>query len=84
MATGHVPYDTKDQHSSKEVLAFVKFIDLHVAKDLEIHVVPKNLSATRPIRTRRGSLIPSEVARVLHPHQFVVAQSRGEQVQLTH
>lgn len=45
VATGHVLYDTKDRHSSKEVLAFFKFIDLHVAKDLEIHVVLDNLSA---------------------------------------
>jgi len=53
MATGHVLYDAKDRHSSKEVLAFVKFIDLHVAKDLEIHVVPKNLSAHKadPVAT---------------------------------
>ena len=45
VATGHVLYDTKDRHSSKEVLAFFTFIDLHVARDLEIHVVLDNLSA---------------------------------------
>ena len=38
-------YDAKDQHSSKEVLTFVRFIDPPVAKDLEIHVVLDNLSA---------------------------------------
>ncbi len=45
VATGHVLYDTKARHSSKEVLDFFTFIDLHVAKDLEIHVVLDNLSA---------------------------------------
>jgi len=33
VATGHVLYDAKARHSSKEVLAFFYFIDLHVAKD---------------------------------------------------
>ena len=45
MATGQVLYDTKDAHSAKEVVNFFRFIDLHVAKDLEIHVVLDNLSA---------------------------------------
>jgi transposase len=44
-ATGEVLYDTKDAHSAKEVVNFFRFIDLHVAKDLEIHVVLDNLSA---------------------------------------
>ena len=53
MATGHVLNDTKARHSSKEVLAFFKYIDLHVAKDLEIHVVLDNLSAHKaePVAT---------------------------------
>ena len=45
VATGHVLYDTKSRHSSKEVLDFFKFIDANVAKNLEIHVVLDNLSA---------------------------------------
>ena len=44
-ATGEVLYDTKDAHSAKEVVNFFRFIDLHVAKGLEIHVVLDNLSA---------------------------------------
>jgi transposase len=44
-ATGQVLYDTKDAHSAKEVVNFFRFIDLHVAKGLEIHVVLDNLSA---------------------------------------
>ena len=38
-------YDTRQSHTAKDVLAFFKLIDLHVAKDLEIHVVLDNLSA---------------------------------------
>src|SRR5271170_4057128 len=45
MATGEVLYDTKKRHTAADVLAFFKLIDLHVEKDLEIHVVLDNLSA---------------------------------------
>ena len=45
VATGEVLYDTKKQHRSADVLAFFKLIDLHVPKDLDIHVVLDNLSA---------------------------------------
>jgi len=44
VATGEVIYDTKPRHRAKEVLAFFKFIDLHVPRDLEVHVVLDNLS----------------------------------------
>ena len=52
-ATGHELYDTKARRSSKEVLAFFDVSDLHVAKDLEIHVVLDNLSAhnAEPVAT---------------------------------
>ena len=45
VATGHVLYDTKTRHSAKEVLDFFRFVDLHVAPELDIHVVLDNLSA---------------------------------------
>jgi transposase len=45
VATGEVLYDTRRSHRAKDVLAFFKLIDLHVPKDLEIHVVLDNLSA---------------------------------------
>lgn len=45
IATGHVLYDTKSRHSSKEVLDSFKFIDANGAKNLEIHVVLDYLSA---------------------------------------
>ena len=45
VATGEVLYDTKKRHTGNDVLAFFKYIDLHVPRNLEIHVVLDNLSA---------------------------------------
>jgi transposase len=45
VATGEVLYDTKKRHTGADVLAFFKYIDLHVPKGLEVHVVLDNLSA---------------------------------------
>ena len=45
VATGEVLYDTRRSHTAKDVLAFFKLLDLHVPKDLQIHVVLDNLSA---------------------------------------
>jgi transposase len=45
VATGEVLYDTRKRHTADDVLRFFKLIDLHVAKNLEIHVVLDNLSA---------------------------------------
>jgi transposase len=45
VGTGEVLYDTKKSHKAADVLAFFKLIDLHVEKDLEIHVVLDNLAA---------------------------------------
>ena len=43
--TGEVLYDTKKRHTAKDVLAFFKWIDLHVPKGLDVQVVLDNLSA---------------------------------------
>jgi len=45
VATGEILYDCRKSHTSKDVLRFFKHIDLHVARDLDIHVVLDNLSA---------------------------------------
>lgn len=52
VATGRVLYDTKKSHKATDVLRFFKLIDLHVPKELEIHVVLDNLSAHKapPVR----------------------------------
>ena len=38
VATGEVLYDTKPRHTGNDVLAFFKYIDLHVPRNFEIHV----------------------------------------------
>jgi transposase len=45
VATGEVLYDCRKRHTSNDVLAFFKLIDVHVPLDLEVHVVLDNLSA---------------------------------------
>ena len=45
VASGEVLFDTRKSHKATDVLAFSKFIDLHVPKDLEVHVVLDNMSA---------------------------------------
>ena len=45
IATGEVLTDCRRQHTAADVLRFFKLIDLHVAKDLDVHVVLDNLSA---------------------------------------
>jgi len=45
IATGKVLYDCRPRHTGADVLAFFKLIDLHVPRDLAVHVVLDNLSA---------------------------------------
>src|SRR5665213_2041336 len=45
VGTGEVLFDTKKSHKATDVLAFFKYIDLHVPKHLDVHVVLDNLSA---------------------------------------
>ncbi len=53
LATGEVLHDTRRRHAGTNVLAFFKWIDLHVERHLDIHVVLDNLSAhkSEPVRT---------------------------------
>jgi transposase len=53
VGTGEVLYDTRSSHKATDVLAFFKLIDLHVPRELDVHVVLDNLSAHKaePIRT---------------------------------
>ncbi len=45
VGTGEVLTDCRKRHTATDVLRFFKLIDLHVARDLEIHLVLDNLSA---------------------------------------
>jgi transposase len=44
VGTGEVLHQTRKKHTANDVLAFFRWIDLHVARDLDIHVVLDNLS----------------------------------------
>jgi transposase len=66
VATGEVLYDTKDRHSSKEVLDFFRFIDLHVPADLDVHVVLDNLSAHKSEKVRKWLAHPKRSRWHLH------------------
>jgi len=45
IATGEVLHRTAKHHAGEDVLSFFKWIDLHVPRDLDVHVVLDNLSA---------------------------------------
>jgi transposase len=45
VGTGEVLYQTRKRHTANDVLAFFKWIDLHVPRHLDVHVVLDNLSA---------------------------------------
>ncbi len=45
VGTGEVLHQTRKTHASNDVLAFFKWVDLHVPAHLDVHVVLDNLSA---------------------------------------
>lgn len=45
VGTGEVLHATRKRHTANDVLAFFKWIDLHVPKHLDVHVVLDNLAA---------------------------------------
>ena len=45
LGTSEIIHDTRKAHTGKDVLSFFKLIDVHVPRQLEIHVVLDNLSA---------------------------------------
>lgn len=50
VGTGEILHRTRNRHSGTDVLAFFRWIDLHVPKHLDVHVVLDNLSAhTSPL-----------------------------------
>ena len=71
VATGEVLYDTKKSHKATDVLAFFKLIDLHVPKDLDIHVVLDNLSAHKapPVAKWLADSQAGPLAPALHAHR---------------
>jgi len=66
VATGEVLYDTKRRHRAVEVLAFFKYIDLHVPRHLDVHVVLDNLSAHKAPEVQQWLAHPKRERWHLH------------------
>lgn len=66
IATGEVLYDTKRRHAGTDVLAFFKWIDLHVERHLDVHVVLDNLSAHKSEPVRKWLAHPKRARWHLH------------------
>jgi transposase len=66
VGTGEVLYDNRKSHTAKDVLTFFKLIDLHVPKDLEIHVVLDNLSAHKAPTVAKWLADPKRARWHLH------------------
>lgn len=47
-------HDTRRSHTGRDVLAFFRWIDLHVDPDLELHVILGNLTADKSQPVRDG------------------------------
>jgi transposase len=52
VGSGEVLHDTRRSHTGRDVLAFFRWIDMHVDPDLELHVILDNLPArkSQPVR----------------------------------
>jgi transposase len=52
VGSGEVLHDSRRSHTGRNVLAFFRWIDMHVDPDLELHVILDNLSAheSQPVR----------------------------------
>jgi len=66
VATGEVLHDTRRRHAGADVLAFFRWIDLHVEPDLDIHVVLDNLSAHKSAPVRNWLAHPKRTRWHLH------------------
>ncbi len=86
VGTGEVLHQTRKRHTANDVLAFFKWIDLHVPRDLEIHVVLDNLSAhtAPPVAEWLAHPKRAALASALHADQLVVAEPRRGLVRAAH
>jgi hypothetical protein len=76
VATGEVIADTRKRHAATDVLSFFKWIDLHVPRELEVHVVLDNLGAQgSTCREVAGPSQAQAVAPPLHAHDLLMAES---------
>jgi transposase len=66
IGTGEVLTDCRKHHKGADVLRFFKLIDLHVAADLDVHVVLDNLSAHKAPEVKKWLADPRRARWHLH------------------
>jgi transposase len=66
VGTGEVLTDCRKSHKGADVLRFFKLIDLHVPRELEVHVVLDNLSAHKAPEVTRWLADPKRARWHLH------------------
>jgi transposase len=66
VATGEVLHHCRARHTAGDVLRFFKLIDLHVPRDLEVHVILDNLSAHKAPEVRDWLAHPKRARWHLH------------------
>ena len=66
VGTGEVLTDCRKSHKGADVLRLFKLIDLHVARELEVHVVLDNLSAHKAPEVTRWLADPKRARWHLH------------------
>jgi transposase len=59
VGTGEVLTDCRKRHTGTDVLGFFRLIDLHVARELEVHAVLDNLSAHKAPEVTKWLADPS-------------------------
>ena len=63
---GEVLHTTRKTHAGKDILTFFKWIDVHVPRDLQVHVVLDNLSAHKSEPVRTWLALPAQARWHLH------------------
>ena len=66
VGTGEVLHTTRKTHAGKDILTFFKWIDAHVPRDLDVHVVLDNLSAHKSEPVRTWLALPAQARWHLH------------------
>lgn len=66
VATGEIVHDLKARHAGSDVLSFFKWLDAHVPRNLDVHVVLDNLSAHSAEPVRAWLALPSQARWHLH------------------
>ena len=66
IGTGEILHTTRKTHTGKDILAFFKWIDAHVPRELAVHVILDNLSAHKSEPVRDWLALPAQARWHLH------------------